>query len=115
VAGVFLWAAKIREAKLIFAACKNPPATQATVNQEILFTRYELAGCEVIWVIKDDAIGNAYFDKGAAQFFLPALELDGKLHEEANLKNEIASTQSSSQDLNAGNGDSRYFQISCYF
>lgn len=63
---------------------------------------YELAGCEVIWVIKDDAIGNAYFDKGAAQFFLPALELDGKLHEEANLKNEIASTQSSSQDLNAG-------------
>ena len=64
--------------------------------------RYELAGCEVIWVIKDDAIGNAYFDKGAAQFFLPALEHDAKFHEEKTVKKEMGSTQNSC-DLDEGN------------
>ncbi|EDO49331.1 predicted protein [Nematostella vectensis] len=34
---------------------------------------YELRGCEVIWAIKDNAIGNTFFDKGAASFFLPHL------------------------------------------
>jgi hypothetical protein len=51
----------------------------------------------VIWVIRDDAIGNAYFDKGAAQFFLPSLEHDDKLHEEATTET------GSSQELSAGN------------
>lgn len=30
-------------------------------------------GCQVLWAIKDDAIGNTFFDKGAATFFLPHL------------------------------------------
>lgn len=35
--------------------------------------RYEMHGCQVLWAIKDDAIGNNFFDKGAATFFLPHL------------------------------------------
>ena len=62
--------------------------------------RYELTGCEVIWVIKDDAIGNAYFDKGAALFFLPALEDDAKFH--GKVKKEMESAQNS-YDLSEGN------------
>lgn len=38
------------------------------------YCSYELYGCQVLWAIKDDAIGNAFFDKGAATFFLPHLE-----------------------------------------
>ena len=38
------------------------------------FRSYELHGCQVLWAIKDDAIGNTFFDKGAATFFLPHLE-----------------------------------------
>ncbi|XP_019631402.1 PREDICTED: pyridine nucleotide-disulfide oxidoreductase domain-containing protein 1-like [Branchiostoma belcheri] len=34
---------------------------------------YEIEGCEVIWAIKDDSIGNTFFDRGAAEFFLPHL------------------------------------------
>ncbi|XP_024864785.1 pyridine nucleotide-disulfide oxidoreductase domain-containing protein 1 [Kryptolebias marmoratus] len=37
---------------------------------------YEVEGCEVIWAVKDKAIGNAFFDAGAAQFLIPALEAD---------------------------------------
>ncbi|XP_041833753.1 pyridine nucleotide-disulfide oxidoreductase domain-containing protein 1 isoform X2 [Melanotaenia boesemani] len=37
---------------------------------------YEVEGCEVIWAVKDKAIGNAFFDAGAAQFFIPSLEAD---------------------------------------
>lgn len=35
---------------------------------------YEVEGCEVIWAVKDKAIGNAFFDAGAAQFLIPALD-----------------------------------------
>ena len=35
-----------------------------------------MEGCEVIWVIKDDAIGNRFLDEGAAAFFLPHLNSD---------------------------------------
>ena len=35
---------------------------------------FELHGCQVLWVIKDEAIGNNFFDRGAATFFLPFLE-----------------------------------------
>lgn len=73
--------------------------------------RYELTGCEVIWVIKDDAIGNAYFDKGAAQFFLPALEDDAKFHEGKIVKKEMESAQNS-YDLSEGNNTACKFQIS---
>ncbi|XP_055990602.1 pyridine nucleotide-disulfide oxidoreductase domain-containing protein 1 [Sorex fumeus] len=45
---------------------------------------YEVEGCEVIWAIKDKAIGNTFFDAGAAQF------LTCKLGAE---KLEAASTQ----------------------
>lgn len=37
-------------------------------------SRYEVEGCEVVWAIKDKAIGNAFFDAGAAQFLIPALD-----------------------------------------
>ena len=30
----------------------------------------------MLWAIKNDAIGNAFFDKGAATFFLPHLNSD---------------------------------------
>uniref|UniRef100_A0A3B3ZKP6 Pyridine nucleotide-disulfide oxidoreductase domain-containing protein 1 n=1 Tax=Periophthalmus magnuspinnatus TaxID=409849 RepID=A0A3B3ZKP6_9GOBI len=35
---------------------------------------HEVRGCEVIWAIKDKAIGNTFFDAGAAQFLIPSLE-----------------------------------------
>lgn len=37
---------------------------------------YEVEGCEVIWAVKDKAIGNTFFDAGAAQFLIPSLETD---------------------------------------
>ncbi|XP_051546842.1 pyridine nucleotide-disulfide oxidoreductase domain-containing protein 1 [Myxocyprinus asiaticus] len=39
---------------------------------------YEVQGCQVIWAIKDKAIGNTFFDAGAAQFLIPSLETDKK-------------------------------------
>ncbi len=44
----------------------------------ILLCRYEVEGCEVIWAIKDKAMGNTFFDAGAAQFLIPSLEADKK-------------------------------------
>ncbi|KAG8438532.1 hypothetical protein GDO86_004919 [Hymenochirus boettgeri] len=35
---------------------------------------YELQGCQVIWVIRDKAIGNTFFDAGAAEFLIPQLK-----------------------------------------
>ncbi|KAM4569448.1 pyridine nucleotide-disulfide oxidoreductase domain-containing protein 1 [Odontesthes bonariensis] len=35
---------------------------------------YEVEGCEVIWAVKDKAIGNTFFDPGAAQFLVPSLQ-----------------------------------------
>ena len=35
--------------------------------------RYEMHGCQVLWAIRDDTIGNTFFDEGAATFFLPHL------------------------------------------
>lgn len=37
---------------------------------------YEVEGCEVIWAMKDKAIGNTFFDAGAAQFLVPSLDAD---------------------------------------
>lgn len=37
---------------------------------------HEVEGCEVIWAVKDKAIGNTFFDAGAAQFLVPSLEAD---------------------------------------
>uniref|UniRef100_A0A8C9HHF7 Pyridine nucleotide-disulfide oxidoreductase domain-containing protein 1 n=1 Tax=Piliocolobus tephrosceles TaxID=591936 RepID=A0A8C9HHF7_9PRIM len=34
---------------------------------------YEIKGCEVIWAIKDKAIGNTFFDAGAAEFLTSKL------------------------------------------
>ncbi|XP_072779669.1 pyridine nucleotide-disulfide oxidoreductase domain-containing protein 1 isoform X2 [Taeniopygia guttata] len=39
---------------------------------------YEIQGCEVIWAIKDKAIGNTFFDSGAAEFLLPKLTAEGR-------------------------------------
>uniref|UniRef100_A0A8C5FCQ8 Pyridine nucleotide-disulfide oxidoreductase domain-containing protein 1 n=1 Tax=Gadus morhua TaxID=8049 RepID=A0A8C5FCQ8_GADMO len=35
---------------------------------------FEVRGCEVVWAVKDKAIGNTFFDAGAAQFLIPSLE-----------------------------------------
>ncbi|KAL5466979.1 hypothetical protein EMCRGX_G031144 [Ephydatia muelleri] len=35
---------------------------------------YEVTGCEVVWAIKHQSIGHAFFDAGAAAFFLSSLE-----------------------------------------
>lgn len=43
-------------------------------QQMFFFSRYEVEGCEVIWAIKDKAIGNTFFDAGAAQFLIPSLD-----------------------------------------
>ncbi|XP_035281268.1 pyridine nucleotide-disulfide oxidoreductase domain-containing protein 1 [Anguilla anguilla] len=37
---------------------------------------YEVEGCEVIWAVKDKAIGNTFFDAGAAQFLIPCMDTD---------------------------------------
>ncbi|KAL0962708.1 hypothetical protein UPYG_G00344310 [Umbra pygmaea] len=37
---------------------------------------FEVEGCEVIWAVKDKAIGNKFFDAGAAQFLIPSLDSD---------------------------------------
>ncbi|XP_010899057.1 pyridine nucleotide-disulfide oxidoreductase domain-containing protein 1 [Esox lucius] len=37
---------------------------------------YEVEGCEVVWAVKDNAIGNTFFDVGAAQFLIPTLNTD---------------------------------------
>ncbi|XP_042191761.1 pyridine nucleotide-disulfide oxidoreductase domain-containing protein 1 isoform X2 [Callorhinchus milii] len=37
---------------------------------------YEIEGCEVIWAIKDKAIGNTFFDAGAAEFLIPHLRAE---------------------------------------
>lgn len=42
---------------------------------------FELHNCQVLWVIKDEVIGNNFFDKGAATFFLPFLESDTPISE----------------------------------
>ncbi|EDL10634.1 pyridine nucleotide-disulfide oxidoreductase domain-containing protein 1 isoform b [Mus musculus] len=34
---------------------------------------YEIEGCEVVWAIKDNAIGNTFFDAGAAEFLTSKL------------------------------------------
>lgn len=35
-----------------------------------------MEGCEVVWAVKDKAIGNTFFDAGAAEFLIPSLETD---------------------------------------
>ncbi|XP_032711020.1 pyridine nucleotide-disulfide oxidoreductase domain-containing protein 1 isoform X2 [Lontra canadensis] len=43
---------------------------------------YEIEGCEVIWAIKDKAIGNTFFDAGAAEFLtskLTAEKAEGRI------------------------------------
>ncbi|XP_054024007.1 pyridine nucleotide-disulfide oxidoreductase domain-containing protein 1 [Dryobates pubescens] len=39
---------------------------------------YEIQGCEVIWAIKDKAIGNTFFDAGAAEFLIPKLTAENQ-------------------------------------
>lgn len=46
-----------------------------SINKHVL-CRYEVEGCEVIWAVKDKAIGNTFFDAGAAQFLIPSLEAE---------------------------------------
>lgn len=55
------------------------PETIHTVRSFSVFEhvyRFEVEGCEVIWAVKDKAIGNTFFDAGAAQFLIPSLEAD---------------------------------------
>lgn len=54
--------------------------------------RFEVEGCEVIWAVKDKAIGNTFFDPGAAQFLIPSLEAD-KLERAASCKRPRYTTE----------------------
>lgn len=59
---------------MLFASTKISTHTFEIVlsNFNIPF-RYEIEGCEVIWAIKDKAIGNTFFDAGAAEFLTSKL------------------------------------------
>lgn len=46
------------------------------INSVHVLCRYEVEGCEVVWAVKDKAIGNTFFDAGAAQFLIPSLEAE---------------------------------------
>lgn len=46
------------------------------INSVRVLCRYEVEGCEVVWAVKDKAIGNTFFDAGAAQFLIPSLEAE---------------------------------------
>ncbi|KAG7259198.1 hypothetical protein CRUP_018985 [Coryphaenoides rupestris] len=37
---------------------------------------FEVGNCEVVWAVKDRAIGTAFFDAGAAHFLVPALAVE---------------------------------------
>jgi hypothetical protein len=34
----------------------------------------QVTGCEVVWVVKDDYIGNTFFDASASHFIVPELQ-----------------------------------------
>lgn len=67
----------------LFLASEMKPGTLLVVLLRVEFFfghfiylnvhRYEIQGCEVIWAIKDKAIGNTFFDAGAAEFLIPKL------------------------------------------
>lgn len=46
----------------------------------------------MIWAVKDKAIGNTFFDPGAAQFLIPSLEAD-KLERAASCKRPRYTTE----------------------
>lgn len=56
----------------------------------LLFLRYEIENCQVIWAIKDKSVGATFFDAGAAHFFLPCLK-EAK-HEENQLSKRLKYT-----------------------
>ena len=58
----------------------------------------------MIWVIKDDSIGNAYLDKGAAMFFLEDHNMDSCIDDQNVAGHlETRNTQNSCQkNSNAG-------------
>ena len=46
----------------------------------VLLHRYEVKGCQVVWVIRHTAICHTFVDEGAAVFFLPHLHDDSGCH-----------------------------------
>lgn len=42
--------------------------------------RYTITGCDVVWVIREDQIGNLYFDAGAATFLLACMQSRAAAH-----------------------------------
>lgn len=54
---------------------EGPPCSEIIHTEHALYS-YEVEGCEVVWAVKDKAIGNTFFDAGAAQFLIPFLEAD---------------------------------------
>ncbi|XP_048358325.1 pyridine nucleotide-disulfide oxidoreductase domain-containing protein 1 isoform X2 [Sphaerodactylus townsendi] len=62
---------------------------------------YEIEGCEVIWAIKDKAIGNTFFDAGAAEFLIPKLSA-GNLEPSIACKRTKYTTAESEEEEKAG-------------
>lgn len=65
---------KLRKTILVCLVTFFMLQTVFNASSRPVLCRYEVEGCEVIWAVKDKAIGNAFFDAGAAQFLIPALE-----------------------------------------
>lgn len=53
-----------------------PLVVESVITLCFCVCSYEVQGCEVIWAIKNKAIGNTFFDAGAAQFLIPTLEVE---------------------------------------
>jgi len=54
---------------------------------------YEISDCQVVWAIRHDAIGNTFFDAGAAQFLAPKLferETASSSHDAISAANDAA-------------------------
>ncbi|XP_076818841.1 pyridine nucleotide-disulfide oxidoreductase domain-containing protein 1-like isoform X1 [Clavelina lepadiformis] len=57
--------AKLKNAKRVVVVGNGGIATELV---------FQVSNCDVVWVIKDKAISQVFFDPGAAEFFLPFLE-----------------------------------------
>ena len=53
--------------------------TRHSVMRFCLCLRYEIAGCDIVWAVKDEFISHTFIDKGAAAFLLQHLGEDKPL------------------------------------
>ena len=66
--------------ELVLVSSLSLPSSQTMV---VLLHRYEVKGCQVVWVIRHSSICHTFVDEGAAVFFLPHLHDDNGCHGDA--------------------------------